>query len=84
MRINSPATRKFAYLRAFSGTRIARLSDARKGRDMGASAIGLAIITTILVGMYARTVLDEVLPRMVPETKALLDGLLPSWRSSAG
>ena len=34
MRINSPATRKFAYLRAFSGTRIARLSDARKGRDM--------------------------------------------------
>jgi hypothetical protein len=30
----------------------------------------------------ARTALDEVLPRMAPETEALIDELLPSWRSS--
>jgi hypothetical protein len=30
-----------------------------------------------------RTALDEVLPRMAPETEALVDELLPSWRSSA-
>jgi hypothetical protein len=32
----------------------------------------------------ARTALDEVLPRMAPETEALIDELLPSWRSSVG
>jgi hypothetical protein len=32
----------------------------------------------------ARTALDDVLPRMAPETEALIDELLPSWRSSAG
>jgi hypothetical protein len=31
----------------------------------------------------ARTALDEVLPRMAPETEALIDELLPSWRSPA-
>ena len=30
----------------------------------------------------ARTALDEVLPRMAPQTEALIDELLPSWRSS--
>jgi hypothetical protein len=30
----------------------------------------------------ARTALDEVLPLMAPETEALIDELLPSWRSS--
>jgi hypothetical protein len=30
----------------------------------------------------ARTALDDVLPRMAPETEALIDELLPSWRSS--
>jgi hypothetical protein len=32
----------------------------------------------------ARTALDEVLPRMAPETEALIDELLPSWRPSVG
>jgi hypothetical protein len=27
--------------------------------------------------------LDEVMPRMAPETEALIDELFPSWRSSA-
>jgi hypothetical protein len=30
----------------------------------------------------ARTALDEVMPRMAPETEALINELLPSWRSS--
>jgi hypothetical protein len=53
MRIGSPGDPEFAYVRAFFGARIARLSDARKRRDVGASAIELAIITAILVGLAA-------------------------------
>jgi hypothetical protein len=30
----------------------------------------------------ARTALDEVLPRMAPETEALIDEICPSWRAS--
>jgi hypothetical protein len=51
MRSNLPGHLEFAYVRAFAGTRIARLNDARKRRDVGASAIELAIITAILVGL---------------------------------
>jgi hypothetical protein len=53
MRIDSPGYPEFAYVRAFIGTRIARLSDTRKRQDVGASAIELAIITAILVGLAA-------------------------------
>jgi hypothetical protein len=53
MRINSPGYLEFAYVRTFLGIRIARLSDARKRQDAGASAIELAIITAILVGLAA-------------------------------
>jgi len=53
MRINLPGYQEFTYLRAFAGTRAARFSEARKRRDMGASAIELAIITAILVGLAA-------------------------------
>jgi len=53
MRINSPGYPEFVYARAFFGARIARLSAARKRRDIGASAIELAIITAILVGLAA-------------------------------
>src|SRR5262245_46790821 len=51
MNINPPGYPEITYLRAFAGTRIARLCDARKRRDVGASAIELAIITAILVGL---------------------------------
>jgi len=51
MRVSSPGYPEIAYARAFFGTRIARLSDARKRHDVGASAIELAIITAILVGL---------------------------------
>jgi hypothetical protein len=53
MRIYSPGYLEFAYVRAFFATRIARLGGARKRRDIGASAIELAIITAILVGLAA-------------------------------
>jgi hypothetical protein len=53
MRIYSPGYPEFAYVRAFFASRIARLGDARKHRDIGASAIELAIITAILVGLAA-------------------------------
>ena len=53
MRIDLSGYPEFTYVRAFAGTRIARLSDTNKRRDMGASAIELAIITAILVGLAA-------------------------------
>jgi Flp pilus assembly protein TadG len=39
------------YVRAFVGLHAARLQEARRRRDAGASAIELAIITAILVGL---------------------------------
>jgi hypothetical protein len=51
MIINTPGRPEATYLRAFAGARIARLNDARKRRDVGASAIELAIITAILLGL---------------------------------
>jgi hypothetical protein len=53
MRIYSLGYLEFTYVRAFFTTRIAHLGGARKRRDIGASAIELAIITAILVGLAA-------------------------------
>lgn len=53
MRIYSPGYLEFTYVRALFATRICRLGGARKRRDIGASAIELAIITAILVGLAA-------------------------------
>jgi Flp pilus assembly pilin Flp len=39
------------FVRAVLGMRIARFQEARRHRDAGASAIELAIITAILVGL---------------------------------
>jgi Flp pilus assembly pilin Flp len=39
------------FVRAVLGGRIARFQEARRRRDAGASAIELAIITAILVGL---------------------------------
>jgi multisubunit Na+/H+ antiporter MnhC subunit len=41
------------YLRALTGTRITRFGQARRQGDLGASAIELAIITAIVVGLAA-------------------------------
>jgi Flp pilus assembly pilin Flp len=47
----SVSYQRLGYLRAFLGTRIARLSAAGRQRDLGASAIELAIITAVLAGL---------------------------------
>lgn len=55
-----------------------------RGLLLGASATGQEHILRAVVGeVSARVALDEVLPRMAPETEALIDELLPSWRTSA-
>ena len=42
---------RVSYLQAFLGTRLARLSVARRERDRGASAVELAIITAVIIGI---------------------------------
>jgi Flp pilus assembly protein TadG len=44
-------TQQAQFVRAALGGRIARFQEARRRRDAGASAIELAIITAILVGL---------------------------------
>ncbi|MFI5064970.1 MAG: hypothetical protein ACHP9Z_13500 [Streptosporangiales bacterium] len=39
------------FLWAFLGTRLARLSQARQDADRGASAVELAIITAVIIGI---------------------------------
>jgi hypothetical protein len=39
------------------------------------------LLRAVVDELCARTALDEVLPRMAPETEALIDDLYPSWRS---
>jgi hypothetical protein len=40
------------------------------------------VLRSVVDEVCARTALDDVLPRMAPQTEALIDELLPSWRSS--
>jgi hypothetical protein len=44
-----PGQAVLGYLRAFLGIRMSRLAEARQNKDLGASAIELAIITAVLV-----------------------------------
>ena len=70
---------------ARSGLRLA-FNDELLWRDLltGAHATGQEHVLRAVVGeVSARVALDEVLPRMAPETEALIDELLPSWRTSA-
>jgi hypothetical protein len=41
------------------------------------------VLRAVVSEISVRPALDEVLPRFSPETEALIDELLPSWRSSA-
>jgi len=41
------------------------------------------VLRAVVSEISARAALDEVMPRLAPETEALIDELLPSWRSSA-
>ncbi len=40
------------------------------------------LLRAVVDEICARTALDEVLPRMAPETESLIDDLYPSWRST--
>ena len=69
---------------ARSGLRLA-FDDELLWRDLltAAHATGQEhLLRAVVDEVCARTALDEVLPRMAPETEALIDELLPSWRSS--
>ena len=69
---------------ARAGLRLA-FSDELLWRDLltAAHATGREHVLRAVVGeVSARVSLDEVLPRMAPKTEALIDELLPSWRSS--
>jgi hypothetical protein len=70
---------------ARSGLRLA-FNDEQLWRDLilGAHATGKdAVLRAAVAEVSTRTALDEVMPRMAPETEALIDELLPSWRTSA-
>jgi hypothetical protein len=70
---------------ARAGLRLA-FNDELLWRDLltGAHATGQEHVLRAVVGeLSARVALDEVMPRMAPETEALIDELLPSWRTSA-
>ncbi len=74
-----------AMTAARDGLRLA-FADELLWRDLlkGAHATGdEEVLRAVVSEISARAALDEVLPRLSPETEALIDELLPSWRSSA-
>ena len=74
-----------AMAAARDGLRLA-FEDELLWRDLlkGAHATGdEEVLRAVVSEISARAALDEVLPRLSPETEALIDELLPSWRSSA-
>ena len=90
------ATHRLGQLRLAQGDPDGAMDAARAGlrlafddellwRDLltAAHATGQEhLLRAAVAEVCARTALDEVLPRMAPETEALIDELLPSWRSS--
>ncbi len=92
------ATHRLGQLRLAQGDPDGAMDAARAGlrlafddellwRDLltAAHATGQEhLLRAAVAEVCARTALDEVLPRMAPETEALIDELLPSWRSSVG
>jgi hypothetical protein len=70
---------------ARSGLRLA-FDDELLWRDLlrGAAGCGDELqLRAVVDEVSTRVALDEVMARMAPETEALIDELLPSWRSSA-
>jgi hypothetical protein len=90
------ATHRLSSLRLESGDASGAMEAARTGlrlayadellwRDLlrGADATGdERLVRAVVDGVYARIARDEVLPRLAPETEALIDEICPSWRSS--
>ena len=90
------AAHRLAAVRLAAGDPEGAMDAARSGlglafddellwRDLlrAAQAAGQPDLVRDVVGeLCARTALDEVLPQMAPETEALIDEILPSWRSA--
>jgi Bacterial transcriptional activator domain len=91
------AAHRLSSLRLAAGDASAAMDAARAGlrlafndemlwRDLliAAHATGKeGVLRAAVSELEARVALDEVMPRMAPETEALIDELLPSWRTSA-
>jgi hypothetical protein len=89
------AAHRLAELRLAAGQPDAAMEAARAGlrlafndelgwRDLltAAHATGQEhVLRGVVSEISARVALDEVMPRMAPETEALIDELLPSWRT---
>jgi hypothetical protein len=67
-----------AGLRLASGDELLWRDLLRAAHQTGQEELLRAVVEEIC----ARTALDEVLPRMAPETESLIDDLYPSWRTS--
>jgi hypothetical protein len=90
------AARRLSGLRRAAGDAACAMDAARAGlrlafddemlwRDLllAADATGDEMaLRSVVDEVSARAALDNVLPRMAPETEALIDELPPSWRSS--
>ena len=90
------AAHRLAALRLEAGDARGAMDAARAGlrlaaadellwRDLlrGADATGdERLVRAVVDSAYARIEEDEVLPRLAPETEALIDDICPSWRSS--
>jgi DNA-binding SARP family transcriptional activator len=91
------AAHRLAGLRLAAGDLAAAMAAARAGLRLApddetlwqdllraAAATGQEhVLRSVVDEVCARVARDHVLPRMAPETEALIDELLPSWRSSA-
>ena len=67
-----------AGLRLASGDELLWRDLLRAAHQTGQEELLRAVVEEIC----ARTALDEVLPRMAPETESLIDDLYPSWRTT--
>jgi hypothetical protein len=90
------AARRLVTLRLAAGDAAGAMDAARAGlrlafadellwRDLLLSAHAMGdpqLVRAVVDEVCARTALDEVLPRMAPETEALIDEICPSWRTS--
>jgi hypothetical protein len=92
------AAHRLAALRLMDGNAWGAMDAARAGLRLGfgdellwrdllrsVHATGRDDLVHAVVGeLCARVALDEVPPRMAPETEALIDEICPSWRSAVG
>jgi hypothetical protein len=90
------AAHRLAELRLSSGDAAGAMDAVRRGlrlagndellwRDLLRAADGTGredLLREVIGELSARVALDPLLPRMAPETEALIDELLPSWRTS--